>query len=200
MTLSIEVGAGKPKTGSSKIGGNPDLPSRLTWPTGDWEPLAFLFQLNLAEIHAAETVPGLPARGMVYVFCTVDEGALAEPDPETALLFSADVSGLSPRAFPKELDDVEGILEERALRFVPGSTPGAGLVLGALAFQNPELSGHFDPKTDLLLVQLRAAGALARKGSERSIYGHGVFHLVIARRAMERGRLQETQVLFEQGE
>jgi hypothetical protein len=199
MTLSIQVSPGKPKLGSSKIGGKPDLPARTVWPSGDWEPHAFLLQLNLEEVHTAAAQPGLPARGMLYLFCTVDEGALSDPEPETAVVYAVEPTGLAPRDFPEELDDTEGIMEERRLSFAAGPSDGPGLILGPPDFHNSEVEACFEKESDVVVLKLRAKGVLARKGDSASIYGAGVFHLVINRKAMDKGRLQEMVVLFEKG-
>ncbi|HVI02273.1 MAG TPA: DUF1963 domain-containing protein, partial [Enhygromyxa sp.] len=38
------------EVGSSRIGGDPDLPVGVPWPEVDGEPLVFVAQLDLAEI------------------------------------------------------------------------------------------------------------------------------------------------------
>jgi uncharacterized protein YwqG len=57
--------------GASKLGGHPDLPPGVTWPT--WhEPLAFLGQLNLAEVTPHDREGALPDRGLLSFFYETD--------------------------------------------------------------------------------------------------------------------------------
>lgn len=53
--------------GFSRLGGLPEMPANLEWPTWKGAPLAFLAQLDLAEINAAHP-SFLPATGRLYFF------------------------------------------------------------------------------------------------------------------------------------
>jgi uncharacterized protein YwqG/predicted DNA-binding protein (MmcQ/YjbR family) len=61
---------GKVPLGATKIGGRPDLPAQVEWPAyRDGKPLAFLAQLDLAEIAKVGTpIKGLPSKGLLSVF------------------------------------------------------------------------------------------------------------------------------------
>ena len=66
---------GETQIGQSRFGGAPDLPASLSWPRNEQnEALAFLLQLNLAELPHFEGNP-FPASGMFYVFLGLDEPA-----------------------------------------------------------------------------------------------------------------------------
>jgi uncharacterized protein YwqG len=56
--------------GAAKIGGRPDLPADTEWPTyQDGKPLAFLAQIDLAEIAQLGTpIKGLPSAGLLSLF------------------------------------------------------------------------------------------------------------------------------------
>lgn len=54
--------------GRSKMGGLPDLPAGWPWPVFEGKPLAFLGQLNLAEIPQEVRLEPLPASGIMYLF------------------------------------------------------------------------------------------------------------------------------------
>ncbi len=54
--------------GTSKLGGNPDLPIGVPWPTSHSRPLDFLLQLNLAELPRRFVEGALPERGWLYFF------------------------------------------------------------------------------------------------------------------------------------
>lgn len=57
----------------SQVGGQPNLPGDVAWPIGCKAPMAFLAQLDLAEIPAAPVVlPGLPKTGCLFFFYAPD--------------------------------------------------------------------------------------------------------------------------------
>jgi uncharacterized protein YwqG len=58
--------------GSSKSGGYPDLPSAETWPTWKGIPLAFVVQINLAEVHSLLPTSLLPPAGLLSFFFDAD--------------------------------------------------------------------------------------------------------------------------------
>jgi uncharacterized protein YwqG len=71
--------------GATKIGGRPDLPAKTEWPlfrTG--KPLAFLAQLNLAQIaKVGRPIKGLPTEGLLSVFSVWGWMEPGEGDPST---------------------------------------------------------------------------------------------------------------------
>jgi uncharacterized protein YwqG len=71
--------------GASKIGGRPDLPAKTGWPVyRDGKPLAFLAQINLAEIAKLGTpVEGLPSNGLLSIFSVWGWTGASYGDPET---------------------------------------------------------------------------------------------------------------------
>jgi uncharacterized protein YwqG len=58
--------------GSSRMGGSPDLPLGIAWPTWDGRPLDFLLQLDLAEIPRKWGGDDLPESGWLYFFYDID--------------------------------------------------------------------------------------------------------------------------------
>lgn len=70
--------------GATKIGGLPDLPARTEWPAyRDGKPLAFLAQINLAEIARLGTpIKGLPSNGLLSVFSVWGRTAETDDNPE----------------------------------------------------------------------------------------------------------------------
>src|SRR5437868_6025806 len=48
--VSFRIGTKTERAGTSRIGGNPDVPSDFQWPYRDKQPMTFLCQFNLAEI------------------------------------------------------------------------------------------------------------------------------------------------------
>ena len=52
----------------SRLGGVPDLPEGFQWPHWKNAPLAFLAQIDLAEIGQQSALPDLPDQGMLHFF------------------------------------------------------------------------------------------------------------------------------------
>lgn len=63
---------GGPPLGTSRLGGWPDLPLQTDWPMWEDRPMAFLAQINLPEMHAANPEVRLPDSGLLSFFlgCT----------------------------------------------------------------------------------------------------------------------------------
>ena len=62
--------------GSSRIGGDPDLPANEEWPlNSDGTPMTFLAQLRISEMVPHDASALLPANGILYFFVGVDEPA-----------------------------------------------------------------------------------------------------------------------------
>ncbi|MBL8022601.1 MAG: DUF1963 domain-containing protein [Leptospirales bacterium] len=147
--VSAEFGEGEPEPGQSKVGGKPDLPEKVAWPAeyDSESPLAFIAQINLAEVHPHDLVGRLPEKGMLWFFTIADgDRAYGEGIDEatSALLYDANPGPLSPREIPAELDENEyAMIEERALEF------GAAI----------SLSGYHDRGiTDRIVDALREIG------------------------------------------
>lgn len=56
------------RVGDSRLGGNPDLACGTPWPQVDGRPLAFVVQLDLAELAPLGCAPPLPADGLLSLF------------------------------------------------------------------------------------------------------------------------------------
>jgi uncharacterized protein YwqG len=61
--------------GQSRIGGTPDLPGDFEWPTYRGKPLAFVAQLDLAEIRRVLPDGPLPPDGSLWFFFDADQDA-----------------------------------------------------------------------------------------------------------------------------
>lgn len=59
------------KKGSSKLGGQPDLPVGFEWPLCDGKPLTFLAQIDLSEVDPEKSGYRLPEKGFLYLFSGV---------------------------------------------------------------------------------------------------------------------------------
>jgi uncharacterized protein (TIGR02996 family) len=108
--------------GASKLGGGPDLPPGAEWPALRKEPLAFLAQFDLAELHASFVCRELPAAGVLSVFVYFDDndtGKMMEKGAWRVFHFP-DASKLSRRLPP---DNAPGScrIEFRETMTVPDS-------------------------------------------------------------------------------
>lgn len=75
--------------GPSRIGGLPDLPPTMTWPTSAGKALNFIAQIDLAHLPAAPGRGRLPADGCLLFFFAVEEfePTTAGPDDRARVIF-----------------------------------------------------------------------------------------------------------------
>jgi uncharacterized protein YwqG len=125
--LAVEVQSGTP-TGRCKLGGLPDLPVGVDWPRRREKPLAFVGQLELAEVHQHLHDPTVPSRGLLSFFYEADlwtsgsspadrgawhvwlsDGPLSRQSPPA----------LAPPAVPDDYDPATWSFEEAGVVFVP---------------------------------------------------------------------------------
>lgn len=126
----------KPTIGCSRIGGAPDLPEGMKWPVyekhpdplprydiADWsillgQPLAFMMQINLAEVADLDIEKQLPASGMLY-FYYLDRYRFElkiTPDPIVHVCYTTALpTSLHRTAIPADLPDRE-LYREFALK------------------------------------------------------------------------------------
>jgi uncharacterized protein YwqG len=87
--------------GKSKIGGQPDLPGDLQWPTFNNKPMIFVAQYNLADVPPESNNGVLPAEGFFYVFISHEH----ENNDQTFRLFYNSSKNISRTPFPVGLVD-----------------------------------------------------------------------------------------------
>ncbi len=93
--LALVPSPGRGSLGAHRLGGVPDLPADMDWPSSieePGEPLAFLLQLNLGQLPVDGL--GLPDRGILWVFIGQDVPAT---EVEHRVLYRADPGALVPR-------------------------------------------------------------------------------------------------------
>lgn len=97
--------------GQSKIGGKPDLPESISWQKDSEEnSLAFVAQINFAEVAAFDTEEVLPKTGILYFFYDASQEACGfemsekEANKFSVLYFDGDLSTLKRTNYPKDLD------------------------------------------------------------------------------------------------
>jgi len=89
----------------SKLGGAPELPPHLSWPTGPDGPFAFVAQLDLADVRAAGGPEWLPAAGAL--FCFFDDQL------DRMVVLFADRGGERPSKPPAPLEPEREFWERR---------------------------------------------------------------------------------------
>ncbi len=113
--------------GWSQVGGRPTLPDDMAWPMGCEGPMAFLAQLDLAEIPGAPVVlPALPTKGCLYFFYDPDlpPDALDRGEgPGWQVIHLAQRPTAPPRdmpdALPNDFRSAAAAVGFRAIRTVP---------------------------------------------------------------------------------
>jgi hypothetical protein len=186
--------AKKLDVGASKIGGKPSVPPKFTWPESEYGgPLGFVLQLNFAELQAAKPTKKIPTKGVLQLFCTLDESDLSSGSPEHAIRFHENASKLVEADFPEEYDETEGTLEQRSITF---GAKGEARMFGDAPELGEELDGSFDEDEEEVLLELDAYGNVTRVDESHSIFGEGRFVLVVKSDALAEGNLEGVDLLF----
>jgi uncharacterized protein YwqG len=113
---------GPPPIGSSRAGGNPDLPYSLTWPVHTGQAMTFLAQVNLNELET-DFAPSLPQTGWMYFF--LDWQGKGADISHRVLYFNGSADALQPACPPTEAQPPEKNYQPHHLRFEPGFTLSA---------------------------------------------------------------------------
>jgi len=91
--------------GQSRLGGEPDLPPKFSWPVYKGKPLAFIAQVNLEAVARVMSTAPLPKRGHLWFFYAADQdnwGFDPKDRGSSVVHHEADVA-LERRALPREL-------------------------------------------------------------------------------------------------
>jgi hypothetical protein len=92
------------EVGSTRFGGDPDLPPALAWPAVEGEPLVFVAQFDLAELAAEATVAELPREGLLsFFYAPIPPEGYALEHP-VAVLHLRDRDALERRSAPEPRD------------------------------------------------------------------------------------------------
>ena len=105
--------------GQSRLGGRPDLPAGLAWPRYASAPLAFVGQIDLAEIPAGAGRGALPEGGHLWFFYVADQSTWGF-DPKDAgsarVFYAPPGTALTTATPPKDLPE-GGEFKAAALAF-----------------------------------------------------------------------------------
>lgn len=100
--------------GSSKLGGDPDLPANVEWPTSDDCDLYVIAQIKLSELPPLAAELGLPRSGMLYFFYDMENQPWGfDPKDKCGhrVLYFDDEENLSRRTPPEAIEFEDGLLE-----------------------------------------------------------------------------------------
>jgi uncharacterized protein YwqG len=92
------------RPGQSRVGGRPDLPADLPWPTHGGTPLGFLAQVAIAELPDGPAPAALPSDGHLWFFYVADQSTWGfDPkDAGSARVLYRPGSAVLTRAEPPE--------------------------------------------------------------------------------------------------
>ncbi|MDQ5824460.1 MAG: YwqG family protein [Chloroflexota bacterium] len=96
-------------TGTSKLGGLPDLPEGVGWPEWNAKALAFIAQFNLEEVAPFDRERLLPATGMLYFFYDAQMetwgDTLEDRGGARVLYYDGELARLKRTPFPETLHE-----------------------------------------------------------------------------------------------
>ena len=101
----------QPQAGESRMGGCPNLPAELTWPTYKKTPMVFLAQFNLTDISPFDIDGSLPSDGLLSFFLHAvleEDGTNDDYGHQCKVIYTAqdDINKLISRPLP----DHEGLI------------------------------------------------------------------------------------------
>jgi uncharacterized protein (TIGR02996 family) len=102
--------------GSSRLGGQPDLPADAEWPVCSAGPLGFLGQIALRDLRWTQAAHTLPTDGLLSIFAFQDfetgyQPGMGDHPGDVRVLYTPGSAALAPRRPPQELNlEANGIL------------------------------------------------------------------------------------------
>jgi uncharacterized protein YwqG len=107
IRLMPDLTADLTEPGTTRLGGEPDLPVDTAWPDLDGRPLSFIAQINLAGLPPAPASTALPNRGLLSFFYDAATQSAWGFDPADrgswAVRYSPDEQPWTPRPAPDAL-------------------------------------------------------------------------------------------------
>lgn len=120
-TPAVFLRKAKESGGFSKLGGLPNLPAGMEWPSWEWQPLAFIAQLDLAEVAAPHGLTDMPQSGRLYFFYDQKQSALGFSPKHAGgwrVLYSEEAPSPTPVPAPPGLEQ-DTLFEQKFLQAVP---------------------------------------------------------------------------------
>jgi uncharacterized protein YwqG len=140
--------------GGSKIGGYPDLPFGFSYPKWKNVPLAFLAQINLAEISGFNASSDLPSSGFLSFFYNAAQetwGFDPKDKGSWQVYYFADLNAIQRIEFPNDLPD-EGSYLPCSLSFFEELTlpPWESIVIENLNLTREEMDVYVELPDNIL--------------------------------------------------
>lgn len=91
--LTAPMDESKAELGALKLGGHPDLPEEISWPTFKGLPQSFIAQIRLADVQQFDSAKLLPPRGTLWFFYDATQQTFGEQPTDRAgwrIFFNAD--------------------------------------------------------------------------------------------------------------
>jgi uncharacterized protein YwqG len=105
--------------GSSKMGGEPDMPAGIKWPESNGKPMSFIMQLNLAQFKIADK----KGEGYLYLFMDLSQADSTQGDVTYKLVHYPKKTTVKrvkyPEEFPGDLKISESALRASLFPMVP---------------------------------------------------------------------------------
>ena len=156
--------------GGSRVGGTPDLPPDLAWPTHDGKHLTFIAQLDLASLPRWKDSP-LPATGWLWAFAGGDF-----PLASAVLHWEGERSALTRRATPPADAMLSGeFVDKPEYNLIP--LEGGEVVASIPGYGSPWWDEHVGSDDDGLvdrtmeLVEALGSPSKSRDGGAVSVLG-----------------------------
>jgi hypothetical protein len=222
--IGAKASGAKAVLGGSKFGGRPHAEAGFVWPTAKniWkdntlEPLAFIAQLNLAEMAAQDPTGTLPNRGRILFFMLPEE---YDPMSHRAYTHVVPDGPVVEHAPPRGLAAAGGLFKAKSLSFAPTvrfpdpnggflsvgyeyeqqferlqkkhkmATPDIDALLDKPAFSHGKLK-RFSPKKDVILLRFFGEAL-----SPESLWFETEIMLVIGREALAQGLLNDARIVM----
>jgi uncharacterized protein YwqG len=154
------VGQEDLQVGQSRLGGVPDLPTGVDWPTNAAGPLAFVAQINLAEVAPFAEAADLPRAGQLLFFYDAAQGMHEVPVPDADCFRVLHHAGddLTRATFPETLNERDRF-HSCAVTFEPSLTlPSADSApIERLGLSDDQID-RYDDATDELLPEDEEGG------------------------------------------
>ena len=122
VELALDAPSSISAVGVSRVGGNPDLPPGIEWPRWKDRSLAFIAQVNLADVTGFAGVEALPSTGILSFFYDAEQSTWGfDPDDRGSFRVLHLASDVEPRSHPSDVPE-EARYPARVIRLLTGHT------------------------------------------------------------------------------
>ncbi len=134
--------------GTSRLGGQPDLPEGAAWPLWKGAPMAFVGQVRLRDVAALAVEPGLPADGLISFFYDSKQEAFgADPADRggwQVLYHRGDARLLHRQEFPVALSEASRFKPLSASFYTELTLPSAPRQVDSGLYWSDDETGRYE--------------------------------------------------------